>query len=131
MYIKYMQFVLNTLLEKTDVEQENIIPIDTVIENVTDFSLRPAITFGSNTDWTNKRREEDWILTLQLFCPHDSYFDIRGIAGDIRNAVIQYCSSKTINDVIYTANEVSLQTSFTTDYSSIIIRIYVNSKESM
>lgn len=131
MQIEYMQFVLSKLIEEDLIEEKNIIGLDEIVEKVDEYTLRPAITYGSNVDWTNVRREEDWILTLQLFFPHINYMDVRKIAGKIKKAILLKCSSKVINDTIHSVNQIDINSSFNTDYASISILLNVNSKESL
>lgn len=129
MYHDYMSFVINKLIESELVSSEMFIPINEAVETLDEVKIRLAITEGNNRDYTNITREEDWILTLQIFAPHGQFTDIRSLAEDLRKVIIKKCCYIKINGVISTANEISLNTNFDSDFSSISILIYVNSKE--
>lgn len=128
MYYSYMSFVINKLQEINGISADHFIPVNEVVENIEDFKIRPSITYGANVDWSNLRREEDWILTLQLFIPHGNYLDLRMKAETLRETIVKHCSLLTLNSVNYVVNEVSLSTSFETDYTAVSLLIYVNSK---
>lgn len=129
MYLDYTKFVVDQLIEKNDLKENDFSSIDEVIEEVHNFTIRPSITYGNNIDWSNIRREEDWILTLQIFVEHGNYLDYRKMASDIRKTIIKHCCYTKINDILHNVNEVSLTTTFNTDFDSISVLVNVNSKE--
>lgn len=129
MYYNYTKYVINKLIEYNNLKPENFSPMDSVIEKVKDFTIRPAITYGNNTDWSNIRREEDWILTLQIFVNHGNYIDLRDLAGELRKTCIKYCCSTKIDNIQYILDNVSLASTFESSYQSISINLNVNSKE--
>lgn len=129
MYIDFTQFVINKLIEKNNLNENNFTALDAIIENVGSFVIRPSITYGNNTDWSNIRRDEDWILTLQIFVNHGDYINLRDLANDLKRTVIKYCCSQKINGVYFSVNGVSFTSSFNTDFQSLSLLINVNSKE--
>lgn len=129
MYYRFLEFVLNQLKIYNELTDDRIIPINEIIENVEDYKIRPAITYGNNTDWSNIRRDEDFILTLQLFSEPSKYYDLNDIAREIKSSIIKYCCSKIYEDCIFSVNDISLLSNFETDYSSISINLTVNVKE--
>lgn len=129
MYYQFLEFVLNQLKTYNELTDDRIIPINEIVESVEDYKIRPAITYGNNTDWSNIRRDEDFILTLQLFSEPSKYYDLNDIAREIKRTIIKYCCSKVYNDCIFAVNNISLLSNFETDYSSISINLTVNVKE--
>lgn len=129
MYLDFTQYVINKLITNNNLEEENFSAIDAIIEDVENFIIRPSITYGTNIDWSNIRRDEDWILTLQIFVNHGDYLNLRDLAGEMRKTIIKHCCSVTINGVKFSINDVSFSTTFNTDYQSLSILITVNSKE--
>jgi hypothetical protein len=129
MYIDFTQFVINKLIEKNNLNENNFTALDAIIENVGSFVIRPSITYGNNTDWSNIRRDEDWILTLQIFVNHGDYINLRDLANDLKRTIIKYCCSQKINGVYFSVNGVSFTSSFNTDFQSLSLLINVNSKE--
>lgn len=130
MYYEYLKYVLNSLLNENIVSEEKIVPLDSIIENVDGYALRPSITYGNNTDWSNVRRNEEWLLTLQFFVEHSNNLDARKLCENVRNHIINNCSSIKILNTIYSANNISISTSFNTDYTSLSVVITVDSKQS-
>lgn len=129
MYYQFLDFVLTQLKTYNELTDDRIIPINEVVESVEDYKIRPAITYGNNTDWSNIRRDEDFILTLQLFSEHSKYYDLNEVAREIKKTIIKYCCSKVYNDCIFSVNNISTLANFETDYSSISINLTVNVKE--
>lgn len=129
MYYQFLEFVLNQLKTYNKLTDDRIIPINEVVESVEDYKLRPAITYGNNTDWSNIRRDEDFILTLQLFSEPSKYYDLNEVCREIKKTIIKYCCSKVYKDCIFTVNNISTLANFETDYSSISINLTVNVKE--
>lgn len=131
MYYEYLKYILNSLIENNLINQDKIVPIDSIIENVNEYSLRPSITYGNNQDWSNVRRSEEWILNLQVFVEHSNSLDVRQLCENIRSHIIKNCSSIRIANTIYTADNISLSQSFNSDFKSLSVVITVNSKQSL
>lgn len=131
MYYDYMTFVINKLKEHNNLVDENFLPINSAVEKIDEFKIRPAITYGNNVDWSNVRREEDWILTMQIFVTHGNYMDLRQLANELRKTIIKYCCSTKINGVLFSVDNISFNSQFESDYKSMSILINVNSKETV
>lgn len=129
MYYDYMTFVINKLKEHNNLKDEDFLPINATVEKIEQFKIRPAITYGNNVDWSNIRREEDWILTMQIFVTHGNYMDLRQFANELRRTIVKYCCSAVINDIIFSLGGVSFSSQFESDYKSMSILLEVNSKE--
>lgn len=129
MYYNFMSFVIEKLKTHNNLIDENFLPINEVVSKINDFKIRPAITYGNNTDWSNIRRDEDWILTFQVFVNHNNYLDLRLLCDEFRKTIIKYCCSVKINDVLYSVNNVTFTSQYESDYRSMSILIYVNTKE--
>lgn len=130
MYYEYVKYVLNSLLNENLISEDKIIPMDSIVENVSDYALRPSITYGNNTDWSNVRRTEEWILNLQFFVEHSNNLDVRKLCENIRNHIITNCSSIKILNTIYSVNNISLSSAYNTDFKSLSVVITVESKQS-
>lgn len=129
MYYDYMTFVINKLKERNNLKDEDFLPINATVEKIDQFKIRPAITYGNNVDWSNIRREEDWILTMQIFVTHGNYMDLRQFANELRKTILKCCCSAVINDIIFSLDGVSFSSQFESDYKSMSILLNVNSKE--
>lgn len=129
MYYDYMSFVINKLKIYNNLIDEDFLPINSAVEKIDKFKIRPAITYGNNVDWSNIRREEDWILTMQIFVTHGNYMDLRQFANELRKTIAKYCCSTEINGILFSLGAISFNTQFESDYKSISILMEVNSKE--
>lgn len=129
MYYEYMSFVINKLQELLGLEPDVFLPIDEIVEHVDEMKIRPSITYGNNTDWSNVRRDEDWILTFQFFVPHGTYMDLRLIGEQFKKIIIKNCGGYVFQDKEYTVTNISFSSQFETDYKSLSININVNTKE--
>lgn len=129
MYYNYIKFCCQKLIENNNLTSDNFASIDEVLEKITNLTIRPSITYGNNTDWTNIRREEDWILTFQIFVNHGNYIDLRDLATELRKTLIKYCCYAKFNNIVYTVDQINLNTTFEQSYQSISILLNVNSKE--
>jgi hypothetical protein len=124
-----MTFVINKLKIYNNLKDEDFLPINSAVEKIDKFKIRPAITYGNNVDWSNIRREEDWILTMQIFVTHGNYMDLRQFGNELRKTIIKYCCSTKINGVLFSVDNISFNSQFESDYKSISILMEVNSKE--
>ena len=102
---------------------DNILPLDCVIEDFkTDYVVRPSITYGPLTDFSNVRHIQNSVyFTLQIFKKVNSNTDIEQLAKTARTLLIDnvyiYDNKKAI------IREINLLKSYQTNFSSISIQI--------
>lgn len=122
-YYNFITDIYNTL---SGDYSTHFIGIDEVLEEVppsSDFIIRPSLTFGTCTPYTNLRDvEENLIVNLQLFREHNSNKDLIEVGEDIRTKV-KDLHEFSYDKCKYSINQINLLKNFDTKYCGVTVQI--------
>lgn len=127
MYNTYLNIITTKLIEKINYLDGKFTEIDAVIEDIPgEFIIRPSFNFGLDTEFSNLRNiETDVIFTLQIFCPHNSNFDITSLASALKKNIYMI-TGQTIEDKLFLIRTIDLIKNDDSAFRSINVQITVN-----
>lgn len=127
MYNTYLNIITTKLIEKINYLDGKFTEIDAVIEDIPgEFIIRPSFNFGLDTEFSNLRNiESDVIFTLQIFCPHNSNFDITSLASALKKNIYMI-TGQTIEDKLFLIRTIDLIKNDDSAFRSINVQITVN-----
>lgn len=127
MYNTYLNIITEKLIEKINYLEGKFTEIDAVIEDIPgEFVIRPSFNFGLDEQFSNLRNiETDVIFTLQIFCPHNSNFDITGLASALKKNIYMI-TGQTIEDKLFLIRTIDLIKNDDSAFKSINVQITVN-----
>jgi hypothetical protein len=127
MYNTYLNIITEKLIEKINYLEGKFTEIDAVIEDIPDeFIIRPSFNFGLDTQFSNLRNiETDVIFTLQIFCPHNSNFDITSLASALKKNIYMI-AGQVIEDKLFLIRTIDLIKNDDSAFKSINVQITVN-----
>lgn len=149
-YYYYLKYIIDSLIEKGWFTADKVIPINEVVTTIPygSWRMRPHITFGTETQFTNKRCEETFLINLQFFSIKNGDFiagnsqegDMNGVAPRTLLALVQgiknhiktlksfelsQSAGETLSLMIYQVDGMSLQENFDSNFESFSLIIEV------
>lgn len=127
MYNTYLNIITTKLIEKLNYLDGKFTEIDAVIEDIPgEFIIRPSFNFGLDTEFSNLRNiETDVIFTLQIFCPHNSNFDITSLASALKKNIYMI-TGQTVENKLFLIRTIDLIKNDDSAFRSINVQITVN-----
>lgn len=127
MYNTYLNIITTKLIEKINYLEGKFTEIDAIIEDIPgEFIIRPSFNFGLDTQFSNLRNiETDVIFTLQIFCPHNSNFDITSLASALKKNIYMI-AGQVIEDKLFLIRTIDLIKNDDSAFKSINVQITVN-----
>ena len=131
MHNKLLQRILKLIADRGLVPQSNIIPLNKTITEAYQILVRPAINYGSRTDYTYIRKTEDFIITLQFFTQPGDYVNLSETIKLIRDTIQKQCDTIILDQSIYSLLYTQVTGNQQPTLASMNLNLMFNCKETL